>query len=1123
MKKFYYDLITGIYIARKSNLLRKMKITTLLLLISIVQIFAIESYSQTKQLSINCRNKTILDILEKIEDQSEFFFMYDASIIDVNQKKSINCEDQPITTILDQLLDETEITYKVSDRQIVLTKAHKIKNEQGQKVSGKVVDGNGLPLPGVTVMVKETTIGTVTNADGEYSLSDIPDNAILRFSFVGMKTQEIVVDGKNSIDVIMEDEAIGLDEVIAIGYGTTKRKDFTGSATSIKLEDSPVALATNMNALETLKGNVSGLDIGYTNSAGGTPSMQIRGQNSISGSNDPLIVVDGTIFLGDLNSINTNDIASVDVLKDATTAAAYGSRSANGVIMITTKKGLKGKPVIHLNMTGTGQSWHLKPELMNGEQWLDAVAAANGYSDYSFITPQEQENIDAGKEYRWLDEISRVGLLQDYQIGVSGAAEKMNYYLSTSYTDNQGCIIGDDYNRITVLGKINTDITDWLQIGLDAAYTNMDYGGISADVLNATILSPYGMKYRPNGELEGTPDGSRGHANPLWGVDDESKVENIDYRNNIRANAFLVVKIPWVKGLSYRLSYAGNLNYRKSGSFYHESYYFANGSYDDDTRYSVETQSTFLSTANGSITNIKTVSYVIDNILNYKKDFNKHSIDLTAVATRDYKKYESQYMYGVDFQENGNTTLGINGLHYAATQTITLNNYKLTNVGYFGRGSYSYDDKYYLTASYRHDGASVFGSEKKWGDFMAVGAAWRVTQESFISDTEWLDDLKIKLSWGRNGNQGLTQYSTLSKVSNGQTGGVYYTFGNSGEASYGINQTSIGNSELGWETTEAWNTGFESVSFNHRLFFDIDIYFSKTYDQIFKRTIPVMSGFTSMYASMGEVKNTGFEATVRNVNIRNKNLEWSTGITFWLNRNKLVHLYEEDLDGDGKEDDDIASGLFIGESIHCIYGYKQDGIVQTDDTEYIANNGVEAGTPKYVDLTGEGVINEEDRTIVGSTAPNFKLNLTNTLQYKNFELYVMIAGTFGGNNYFQKENAAAYITGMGMFSSNGLYIPYWTEDNPSNVYPRASFTDDDYFLGLQSRAYVRLQDVTLSYTFNQPWVKSAGINNFKLFLTGKNLATLTNWEGGDPESGSTVLSGTFPIMTSVSLGLNLSF
>lgn len=998
-------------------------------------------------------------------------------------------------------------------------------SQQGRKtVKGIVVDDAGIPIIGANIMVRGTTNGTITDMDGNFSLT-VEENAVLEVSYIGYVNYELRVGSQDTYSIVLKEDSQSLDEVVVIGYGTTKRKDFTGSVSSVKMENSPIALASNSNALEALKGSVTGLDIGATNSAGGQPSMQIRGQNSISGSNDPLVVVDGVIFLGNLNDISPNDIASYDVLKDATSAAAYGSRSANGVIMITTKKGKSGKPVINFNASGSMQSWHLKPQLMNGKQWVDAVAAANGYTDYSFLTSQEILNMDANKDVNWLDEISRTGWLQDYQASVSGAGEKMNYYMSASYTGNSGVIKGDDFNRTSVLAKINAHITDWLQIGLDASYTRSDYSGVGASIWTASILSPYGMKYRPNGELEATPDGSKGHWNPLWGVDDESKHENIDYRDNLRANAFVLVKCPWIKGLDYRLNFAGNLNYRKTGDFIHESNFVPNGAYDDDSRYSVATQNSYLSSAYGNIINERTNSYVMDHILSYNQLFGKHNISLTAVATRDLKKFESQELKGNDFAACGNTVLGLNGLHYATTQKFLLKNWKLTNVGYFARASYSYNDTYYVTGSYRRDGASVFGAKNKWGNFGAVGLAWRITNEPFMKKLASLDDMKLKLSWGKNGNQGLDQYSTLSQVANGQTGGIYYPFGNTGKPSYGINQTTIGNAELGWETTDAWNMGFESSWLKNRLFIDVDVYFSKTYDQIFSRTIPIMTGFKTMFSSMGEVKNRGVEATVRSVNVQNKDFTWSTSVTFWLNRNKLIHLYGEDLNNDGKEDDDIGNSLFIGESIHSLYGYEQDGIVQTSDTEYMAANGVPAGNPKYVDQNGDGIINTDDRVILGCTDPNYKINMGNTLKYKNFELYFMLAGVFGGNGYFQKQNTNAYITcgDRGQFASNGLYIPYWTEENPSNKYPAATFTGDGYFAGLQSRTYVRLQDVTLSYTFDQNKLKKYNINNLKVFLTGKNLATITGWEGGDPEIGSTVFSGDYPVMTSISLGLNMSF
>ena len=480
---------------------------------------------------------------------------------------------------------------------------------------------------------------------------------------------------------------------------------------------------------------------------------------------------------------------------------------------------------------------------------------------------------------------------------------------------------------------------------------------------------------------------------------------------------------------------------------------------------------------------------------------------------------------GRDYVANGNTNLGYNGLQYATTQKTTTGITRRRNAGYFARASYSFDDAYYLTASYRRDGASVFGADNKWGNFYAFGGAWRVTHEKFMEKVRFLNDLKLKLSWGRNGNQGIDPYGTLSEAVIGPGGRIAYPFGNSTVPSFGIKQNSLGNSGLGWETTNSWNFGFESAWLNNRLFVNMDVYLSRTTDQIFNRTIPSMTGFDSMKSTMGEVANRGVEFSIHSVNIENKNWRWDTNLSFWLNRNELVHLYGEDLDGDGREDDDLGNNLFIGHSIHSIYGYKVAGIVQKDDTEYIQANGATPGNPKYVDVDGNGTIGVEDRTILGTSDPRFKMSLSNTLSWKNFELYFMLTGTFGGNGYYVSENAPAFLAGGGGGGaySNNMYIPYWTEERPSNKYPAANFSGDGRFKGLQSRAFVRLQDITLSYTFNSAKIKNFGINNLRVFFTGKNLFTITGWENGDPELGNTILSSTYPISTNLSLGANISF
>lgn len=732
------------------------------------------------QISLSMQNKSTREVIREIEKVSDYRFFYNDNLSGLNTKISVSAQGENIRDVLEQIKSQVQITYIIKENnQIVLSAPGYVSSSTQQntrKITGIIKDQSGEPVIGTNIVEKGTTNGTITDIDGQYSL-EVGSNSILVVSYIGYITQEIPVGKNNTLDVLLREDTETLDEVIVIGYGTTKRKDFTGSVSSVKLENSPIALSPNLNALESLKGNVSGLDIGATNSAGGEPSMQMRGQKSISGSNDPLIVVDGVIFMGSINDINPNDIASYDVLKDATSAAAYGSRSANGVIIITTKRGKTGKPVVTFNATGSMQTWQNKPDLMKGEQWLESVMARNNSSDLSWLKPQELANMEAGREINWLDASTRTGWVQDYQVAVSGAGEKMNYYLSAAYSDNQGVVIGDDYNRITALAKINTDITSWLQIGVDAAFTKSDYSGVGANIGEATQTSPYGVMYRNESEklLEKYPY-TQSSVNALWNTD-KSVRDNKDIRNNFRANAYAVVKLPWVEGLSYRFNYAGNLSKNQSGDFYYEGYFVKEGAYDDETRYSPATLQSLLASANGKINNNTTDSWVIDNILNYKNTFGKHSIDLTAVATRDRKKYEMIETTGSNFAANGNTTLGINGLHKATVQKVNMDNNQRSNIGYLGRASYSYDDRYFFTGSYRRDGASVFGVNQKWGDFFAFGGAWRLSSEKFMSSISYLDDLKLKLSWGKNGNQGLDPYGTLSTINNGASGGVRYEFG----------------------------------------------------------------------------------------------------------------------------------------------------------------------------------------------------------------------------------------------------------------------------------------------------------------------------------------------------------
>lgn len=1017
------------------------------------------------------------------------------------------------------------VGFKVLMALAFLTYAAGLHAQTIRTLTGTVADENDEPLIGATVIIKGTSNGIATDLDGRFTLSTDREKGKLVVSYVGYESKEVdFTKSISNFNIKLTPTLSNLDDIVVIGYGTAKRSDFTGSISSVKLEDSPLSLVPNTSAMEGLKGSVSGLDVGYTNGAGGSPGLQIRGQNSLNGSNAPLIVVDGVIFMGSINDLNPADIASVDVMKDATSAAVFGSRSANGVICITTKKGKAGKPVISVSAKTGIDMWACKPRIMTAEEWLEFTMARNNYTDPSFLSAQQMYNYENNNTTDWYDLTTRTGFTQDYQAAVSGANDRVNYYLSASYTDVKGIVVGDDYSRLTVKGRLETTINDWVKLGGDASYTRADYSGNGANLWLVQVMSPYGMPYRPDGKLEKYPSGTNDAVNPLWGVNDGT-ADNKDIHDIYRINGFGTLTCPYIPGLSYKLNFSIVSEQSNISNFTHETYFTSIGAWDDESRYSATTQKSYLANAAGSDSRATNSSWVIDNILNYHNTFGKHNIDLTAVATRDSRHYYYSYREGRDFSANGNTSLGMNGLQFGKIQKINTDANRVRNIGYLGRASYNFNDTYFVTGTYRRDGASVFGDNSKWGNFAAVGLAWRISNESFMKNIKWIDNLKLKASWGRNGNQGIGAYTTLSRVAAGATGGIKVTFGNSGKVNYGINQYTIGNADLGWETTEAFNFGLEAALIGNRLFADIDVYLSRTYDQLFNRTIPVMGGFAGIMSSMGEVSNKGVELTLRSLNITNKDFSWQSALTFWLNRDKLNKLYGEDLNGDGIEDDDIGNNLFIGESIHSVFGYKQIGIVQEDDTDYMQKNGVQAGTPKYLDYNGNGVIDVDDRHIIGNTTPSFKLNLSNTFNYKNFELYAMITGAFGGNGYYVAENKGAYVVGggAGSFGVISMYVPYWTPENKSDKYPSATFTGDDKFKGLQDRTYVRLSDVTLSYNFDMPWMQKAGLNKFQIYLAAKNLVTFSKWEGGDPEMASSILTGSYPIAKNISVGLNLSF
>lgn len=629
-----------------------------------------------------------------------------------------------------------------------VTSVHAVQ-QQKQTVTGIIKDATGEAIIGASVLEKGTSNGTITDLDGKFTLSVTP-NATLVISYIGYQTQELPVVAGKVMDIQMKEDAEMLDEVVVVGYGTTKRKNFTGSVSTVKASETPLALMPTSNAMDILRGTATGITVSQQQGAGQAPSLQVRGQKSVNGGSTPLIVMDGVIYMGSFRDIDPTTIESMSILKDATSLTAYGSQAANGVIMITTKKGKLGKPVINVNTSWAFSTAAAKPDLLSPEDYVKKVNLLSGLAedaDPTWMREYEYENYKNGNTIDWFDYSTRTGIMQNYSASVSGATEKMNYYLSGTYTDQEGVVKGDDYDRTVLTARIQTDITNWLQVGGQVNYAYNDYSGPSVyDLYQAIRLSPYGRAERADGGgVEKFPVNEGIYRiNPLWNVE-SGTIDDHDTYSTVSMKGHALVKCPWIEGLTYRLNGSYSIENIERDYFTHEGYYVKEGTGDD--RYSESAVSDYLASANGYSARTKNTSWVLDNIINWQRQFGKHYVDLTYVYTRDSYEYSYRRFDGSDFAALGNTNLSYDGLNLATTQKINGLSYtRHTNVGYLGRANYNYNDTYHLSVSVRRDGSSVFGANNKWGTFPAVGVAWTASNEEFMKNIKAISYLKLKAS-----------------------------------------------------------------------------------------------------------------------------------------------------------------------------------------------------------------------------------------------------------------------------------------------------------------------------------------------------------------------------------------
>lgn len=976
--------------------------------------------------------------------------------------------------------------------------------QQAGVVKGQVTDKNGDGVIGATVKVKDAATGTVTDFDGNFSLN-VQKAGTLVVSYIGYLTKEVAFNPGQTLNITIEEDATALEEVVVVGYGVQKKSDVTGSVTSInkdRLSKLPVT-----NVLQAVQGAAAGVTISQGSSIpGDAPSALVRGRNSINAGTGPYIVVDGIPISksgGSLNDINPGDIESMEILKDASATAIYGTNGANGVILITTKHGKEGKPSVSYNGYIGFEDFAKKLDFCNGAQitqrYKDYVAQNPGETMYNDFVKNQNEaaNQAAGIETDWIyDMVSQTGIIQDHNVTVNGGAEKIKYFISGDYMSQKGVLKGFNYKRYSLRMNIDADVTDYLKIGTNSYIVSHNRDGGRVNFLMAEAMSPYGKVYEDDGSYCIYPMYTESlFFNPMRDINQDH--ERRQWNINLNAYADVDFGNIWkpLAGLRYKFNFGYSFVPKR------ENYY--NGAEQNDLN------------GYGYIFNAETQSFTSENILTYAKDFGKHHFDLTALYASSRKKYHDNTAAASKFI---NDELLWHNLGGGGTQTAKSYTDLYTTVSQMGRLNYSYDSRYLFTFTVRRDGSSVFGADNKYGTFPSVALGWNIANEKFMEKVEWLNNLKLRLSYGKAGNEAIGVYETLAKMSNA----ALTMDGQSATALYPSSR--MGNSSLGWETTKTFNIGIDFGILNNRINGNIDFYTSTTTDLLLQRNLPKISGYSNVYMNMGKTANKGLEITINSKNIVTKDFTWGTNLVWSWNKNEIKDLY-------GDEKSDIGNRWFIGEPISVIYDYEMVGIWQKDEIErgdhLKWDPQAQPGDVKLRDVNGDGKIDpNDDKTIQGQTTPKWIGGLTNTFTYKNLSLSIFIQTVQG----LKRNNSLLAMASDEMGRRNSTTeIGYWTESNPSNEYRSLSKTSNRWGYGFPCDAsYTRIKDVTLSYQFPAQITNMLHLSALTIYASARNLATFTSWKGWDPESDITQrgwggYENNYPMTKSYVFGLNVTF
>jgi len=1070
--------------------------------------FSASTYSQRAKIDLKFENSSLTEILNSIEKSSEFIFIYNANVVNSDLKRSISVKGESIDEVLNILLQTTNISYRIDDRQVFLYKKDESKTSQGasegtkseqpqkKEITGTVKDSKGQPLPGASVIVKGTTIGTITNNDGIFTLSVPADAKNISFSFVGMSTQEVAAYAKSEFNITLTEVAVGLDEVVAIGYGSMKKSDLTGSVGSVSSER--LVEQPSVSPIEALAGKVAGVDISNESGRpGGDFRISIRGMGSINASNGPLFVIDGFVG-GDINLINTNDIETMNVLKDASATAIYGAQGANGVVIITTKRADKGKvKLTYDGSVGVENEAH-KIDMLNATQFMQMRARL--YDDIRKYNPGEAPNlVDYATDYpnlfntngspkyntNWQDKTLQTAVSKRNYLTITGSTDKFNSGISIGYQDEEGIMKTTFLEKTTARFFGEYKMNKWLKFGADFSYgftkqNRLDDYRVGANTPTRVMIemAPIFPVQYANGQYSAADDIKRKNgAWDIWygensvGVLNRMQMIYNDYQ--ILGNFYLDLQL--TKDLKFRTSYGAQSRISNNKMYVNR---------DWDT-YSNMNQANLGETT--------TDNWQFENLLTFNKVIGNHNFGAMAGASwynsTSFGWAAQASNFSTDFYSYNNIGMGTNpSVVYSGYTSSRMNSY-------FARANYSFKDKYLATATIRYDGSSRFGVNNRYAFFPSAALGWRVNKENFLKDSQTITNLKLRASFGETGNNTIGDYLAL-----GQPGSQTVIFNK--QKNIGSSQGSMPNSNLKWEKSSESNIGIDLQLFS-RIIFTADFYNRLTSDLLYAMPVPQLTGYGNAISNIGSTLNKGIELTLETQNIIRSNFKWNTTLLFSTNRNTVKSLGTNNADMyvnvPGWFDTNI---MRVGQKMGSFFGYTRIGTWGTGEADQAAKYGLRPGDIKLLDRNNDGKIDINDKTIIGNGTPDFTMNINNTFKYKNWDLSFDIQVSHGA-----KIADASIIMISDRYNYGNTYTKFyndaWTPQHQNTMRPRVR-ADLDRFDGLDTGmlfdgSFIRGKNFTLGYNVPESLLKRLDVSSVRLYASAQNFFLITKYHGFDPE------------------------